>query len=113
MGGLFLDIFAEYFIRALFHAVYVVRSHNWSTVKATVLSADCPKTSYGCTVATVYYEYVVGGKKYGDMFEKPFILHVSGKDYADQLAKGMNFDVRVKPDDATKSVPLWGDASLA
>ena len=108
MGGWFADIFVEYLLRILFHAANLVRSRRWPTVTATVLSSDCPFTITGCTVATVYYEYVVNGEKYGDTFGKPFISQESGKDYAAQFAKEMPFKVRVKPDDPTKSVPLWG-----
>lgn len=106
MGGWFADIFVEYLLRILFHAANLVRSRRWPTVTATVVSADCPLTTTGCTVATVYYEYVVNGEKYGDTFRKPFISRESGKDYAAQFVKGIPFKVRVKPDDSTTSVPL-------
>lgn len=107
MGGWFVDIFVEYLLRIVFHAANLLRSRRWPTVTATVLSADCPHAAYGCDVATVYYEYVVNGEKHGDTFGKPFISQESGKDYAANVVKGMHFKVRVKPDDPTKSVPLW------
>jgi len=44
-----------------------------------VLSEECPRTGYGCTVATMYYEYIVDGKKYGQAFAKPVILPGSGE----------------------------------
>jgi hypothetical protein len=59
-------------------------------------------------VSEVCYEYIVNGDKYADIFGKPFISPESGKDYASQFVKGVDFKVRVKPDDPTKSVPLWG-----
>ena len=108
MGGLFIDIFVEYFFRVLFHGLNLARSRKWSIAKATVLSADCPLATYGCEVATVYYEYAVNGGKYGDSFGKPFISKKSGEDYAALFVKGAQFTVRVKPDDATKSISLWG-----
>lgn len=64
------------------------------------------RQSYGCTVATVYYEYIVHGEKYGDTFEKPFILHESGAVYAGQFVKGADFKIRVKLDEPTTSIPL-------
>lgn len=108
MVGWYLDIFVEYIVRVFLHVVNLVRSRRWPIVKATVLSADCPRAGYGCTVATVYYEYVVNGEKYGNAFGKPFISHDSGQDYAARFVKGMDFKVRVKPNDAAKSVSLWG-----
>ena len=111
MGGLFVDIFVEYIFRIVFHATDLLRSRKWPIAKATVLSADCPSAAYGCDVATVYYEYLVNGGKYGDTFGKPFILRKSGKDYATQFVKGADFNIRVKPDDPSKSVALWGPPS--
>jgi len=112
MGGLFVDILVEYIFRVVFRAMQLLRSRKWPVVRATVLSADCPQAGFGCTVVTVYYEYVVNGEKHGDTFDKPFVSPDSGEEYAEQIAKGMGFNVRVKPDDATASVPLAGDAAL-
>ena len=83
-----------------------MRSRGWPTVTATVVSADCPLTTTGCTVATVYYEYVVQWREVWGYISKAFISQESGKDYAAQFVKGIPFKVRVKPDDSTKSVPL-------
>lgn len=108
MGGWFVDIFVEYLFRIVFHAANLLRSRRWPIIEATVLSADCPHAAYGCEVATVYFQYVVNGEKYGDAFGKPFISHKSGEDYAAQFVKGRDCKVRLSPNDPTKSVPLWG-----
>jgi hypothetical protein len=96
MAGWFLDIFVEYLFRVFIRSVNLFRSRNWPVTRGTVLSADCPRASYGCTVATVYYDYIVGGKKYGDTFGKPFISHGSGQEYAAKFVKGMEFKLRFK-----------------
>jgi hypothetical protein len=106
MAGWFLDIFIEYIFRMFVRAVKLLRSRNWPVVKATLLSAECPHASYGCDVATVYYEYVVKGEKYGAAYDKPFVSHDSGAHYSAQFVKGMDFKVRVKPDNPTMSVPI-------
>jgi hypothetical protein len=106
MAGWFLDIFIEYIFRMLVRATKLLRSRNWPIVKATVLSAECPHASYGCTVATVYYEYAINSEKYGTAYEKPFISRDSGADYAAQFVKGMDLKVRVKPSNPTVSVPI-------
>jgi|SRR5271156_6101543 hypothetical protein len=87
MGGWFVDIYVEYLFRAAVRAVLLVRSRDRPVVRATVLSAECPHAEYGCTVATVYYECVVGGEKYGAAFEKPSIVHDSGARFAVSLRK--------------------------
>ena len=106
--GWFLDVFVEYFFRIFFRAMNLLRGRRWPIVKATVLSADCEHATLGCIVARVYYEYVVSGEKYGNTFGTPFISSQSGADYVAQFVKGMDFKVRVKPTDASTSVPLWG-----
>lgn len=65
MGGWFVDIFVEFVARVLIRGVQLLRSHSWPVAPATVLSTECHPATYGCTVATVYYEYVVGDEKYG------------------------------------------------
>jgi hypothetical protein len=85
----------------------LIRSRRWPIVKATAVSADCPEPEYGCIVATLYYEYVLNGDKYGDTFEKPFIEHESGADYAELFAKGLGINIHVKASQPAKSVPAW------
>jgi hypothetical protein len=108
MGAWFLDIFVEYLFRVFVRGIKLLRSRSWPVTMGTVLSADCPRALYGCTVATVYYEYIVNGEKYGAAFEKPFILYDTGKGYASLLVKGMDFKVRLKPADPSESVPSDG-----
>jgi len=105
MGRWFV-IFAEYLFRAFVRAIKLFRSRGWPVAMGAVLSADCPMASYGCTVATVYYEYPVAGENYGAAYEKPFISRDSAMEYTAQFVKGMNFKVRVKPKDPSTSVPF-------
>ncbi len=105
MAGWFIDIFVEYLFRVAVRAVPLVRSRDWPVMRATVLSAECPHAGYGCTVATVYYEYIVGGRKYGAAFEKPFIVQESGARFADGFVKGSELMVRVDPRDSAVTVP--------
>ena len=108
MAGWFADIFVEWFLRTMFHVMSLVRSRRWPIVEASVLGAQCAAPVAGCPVATIYYEYAVGGgAKYGTWFGRPFIFHASGEAYAAQFVKGLNFRIRVKPGDPTVVVPLW------
>jgi hypothetical protein len=105
MGGWFADIFIEYLFRACVRGIGLIRSHGWPTETGTVMSATCQRAGYGCTVATVYYEYPVDGEILGAAFEKPFISHDSGVEYAAKFVKGTNFRVRLKPGDPSTSMP--------
>src|ERR1700683_2563163 len=105
MGGWFVDIFVEDLFRVIVRATRLLLSRDWPVVMGTVLSAECPHSSYGCTMASIYYEYPIAGEKYGAVYGKPFILHDSGVEYAAQFVKGVDFKVRVKPGDPSTSVP--------
>jgi hypothetical protein len=111
--GWFADIFIEYFVRIIVGFVKRFRSRNWPLTEATVMSADCPVVGLGCTVATVYYEYLVGSDKYGAAFDRPFLTDGSGKQFAAQFTKGVKFNVRVNPKDPCTSVPLPHALELA
>jgi hypothetical protein len=105
MGGWFVDIFVEYLFRTAVRAVRLVRSRDWAVVRGTVLSAECPRAGYGCTVATVYYEYIVAGQRYGAAYRKAFIVKESGARFADGLVKGSEFVVRLDPRNPSVTVP--------
>jgi hypothetical protein len=109
-----MDTLAEYMIRVVVRGANLIRSRRWPIFKATVVSGDCPEPGWGCTVATLYYEYVVNGDKYGDTFEKPFIEHESGAEYVALFAEGegIGIKVRVKSSQPAKSIPT-SDAPFA
>ncbi len=106
MSGWFAVIFIEYVFRMIIRSANLVRSRNWPVVPAAALSAECPDPWFECSVATIYYEYVVNGEKYGAAYGKPFISRDSGRDYAGHFAKGTNLKVRVKPGNPMVSVPI-------
>ena len=103
MVGLFLDIVVEYLIRVIGRAIKRYRSRRWPTVRATVASSECPKSS-GCNLAEVTYLYSVNGERYSGTNKKPFILHDSGEEYVRHFAPSTEFTVRVKPHDPEVSI---------
>ena len=105
MFGGFVDIYVEYLFRVAVREVRSVRSRDWPVVRATVLSAECSHAGYGCAVATVYYEYTVGGRKYGAAFEKAFAVYDAGAEFAGGLMKGSELAVRVDPHNHLVTVP--------
>ena len=108
-----MDTYVEYLIRVTVRGANLIRSRRWPIVRATVVSADCPEPGWGCTVATLYYEYVVNGDKYGGTFEKAFIEHESGAECSALFAKGIGIKVHVKPSQPGKSIPAWDEPLAA
>lgn len=106
--GWFLDILFEYLFRVAVREIKLLRSHNWPITKGTVLSVTCPAPSFGCSVATVEYEYTVDGVKHRASYEKPFLVHGSGVAYADLSVKGADFKVHLKPSNPSVSVAEAG-----
>jgi hypothetical protein len=85
--GWFLDVLAEYIFRITARGIYLLRSYNWIVIKATVLGVDCPDASFGCTVATINYEYTASGVRFAGCYRKPFLVHASGVAYSEQFVK--------------------------
>ena len=109
MGGLVIDIFIEYFYRAVTRMIKRLGSSAWPVAKATVTSSSCPRVGYGYDVAEVYYTYRVDGELYTGINEKPFIIHNSGENYVSHFAPGTEFTVRVKARDSAVSLVRDGD----
>jgi len=84
-----------YFARTLWRLVGLLRSRRWSTATATILGVHLGKGFYNSV--SVDYEYGVDAPKYACTFVKPFIFESSAKAYADQLKRGMQFRIRIKP----------------
>jgi hypothetical protein len=105
-----MDAYVAYFVRLVVRAANLIRGRRWPIVKATVVNAACPEPDWGCSVATLCYEYAVDGKKYVDTFEKPFIEHESGAEYVALFEKGgIGLKVHVKSSQPAKSVPAWDE----
>jgi hypothetical protein len=109
MGGLLIDIYIEYLYRVVTRTIKRLGSTTWPITKATVTSSSCPRAGYGCDVAEVYYSYRVDGELYTGVNEKPFIIRNSGENYVSRFARGTEFTVRVKPQNAAVSLVRDGD----
>jgi hypothetical protein len=104
MGGWFVDIFVEFLFRTVTGLVRRHRSRTWPVASATVTDSTCPRAGYGCHVAEIHYTYDVDGEPYTGTYEKPFISHRSGEDYARHFIPGTHFKVLVNPGDPSVSV---------
>ncbi len=102
MAGLFLDIYIVYLFRIFWRLANLLRSRKWTKVTATVLGSHPDLSSY--TSVSVDYEYALNGQKHAASFVKPFISNSSAEAYAEQLKRGMEFKIRIKPGDPLVSV---------
>jgi len=103
MAGFFLDIIIEYLIRAMGRAIKRRRSRDWPTVRATVTSSECPKSS-GCNLTEVFYLYRFNGERYAGRDKKPFWFSVNAEIYIRDFPPGTEITVRVKPNDPKVSI---------
>jgi hypothetical protein len=113
MGGWFFDIIVEYFYRVVARAIRTRGIAHWRVVKAKVNDSACPRATFGCHVAEVYYEYRVDGEIYTGADEKPFLFHDSGKDYVARFLPGTEITIRLKPSDPSVSFLREADQSLS
>jgi hypothetical protein len=102
--GLYLDVLAEFLIRAIARGIQLLRSKNWTFVLGSVTSTEIYPSGVGCGKATVKYEYSLDGKKFTGAYNKPFLRTASAKAYADQHKEHSRFGVRVKPGKPSVSV---------
>lgn len=113
--GFFLDIYIVYLFRIFWRLANLLRSRKWTKAAGTVLGSHPDLSLYSSV--SVDYEYAVNGQKHADSFRKPFILDSSAKAYAEQFARGKEFQIRIKPSDPSVSVAdstvetwqLWWD----
>jgi hypothetical protein len=61
---------------------------------------------YGCDLAVVRYEYSVAGERYKGVYKEPFLFRNYGEAYPRRFPEGVDYPVRVKPNDPSKSVPV-------
>jgi hypothetical protein len=108
MGGWFVDIFVEWFVRMIVNDIKLVRSRYWTTVKGVITYSNCLRAGYGCHVTDVNYDYSVGGETHSGAHEEPFMSFSNGEEYAGKFPIGSVYPVRVSPRDPSDSVAAIG-----
>jgi len=106
MGGLVLDIFVEFLFRIMARVFNEIRSQTWPVVTATVTGSGYVSADFGCDVAVIRYEYSVAGERYKGVYKEPFLFRNYGEAYPRRFPEGVDYPVRVKPNDPSKSVPV-------
>jgi len=97
MGGLVLDIYVEYFVRAIIRLSRAWGAQSWPVITAKVTSTNYRPGGFGCAVADVTYKYRLEGELYTGTDANPFVWGSSAKDYLERYPAGSELPVRVKP----------------
>ncbi|MGO8814105.1 MAG: DUF3592 domain-containing protein [Terriglobia bacterium] len=97
MGGLLVDVIIAYIFKTISRGVEIRRAGSWPNVKGTVLTAGVQTPGYGCPTCEVVYTFVLDGRKYSGMHEKPFMAGDSAKDYASRFQPGQEILVGYDP----------------
>jgi hypothetical protein len=104
MGGLVLDIYVEYIIRAVFRFFRALRARSWPLVTARVTTTSTRAGGFGCAIGEITYLYRVDGEAYTGVDRKPFILNNSAENYVAEYSRGEELPVRVSNLDPAASV---------
>ena len=102
-GGWFLDVLIAYLVRVIARSFIALRSREWATCRAAVISSGCPDV-FGCEAVEVKYAYSVNGHRYAGVDTKPFLSKQIAKINAEEFSPGKEITVRYKPDDPSVSV---------
>jgi hypothetical protein len=105
MGGLVIDIFVEFYVRAAILALKRLRSAHWPATAASVTTAVWrAKPGLGCDLAMIQYRYSVGGTLYLGSHNEPFCLSGGGDGFVKGLPPGTAAHIRYNPQDPARSI---------
>jgi len=88
-------------------------SANRQSANASLTSPALAEPGYwGCATGEIIYTYRYDGELYADIFERPFLLFDSAKEFAARFAAGDVIIVRIKPGKPDVSVARDGDQAV-
>lgn len=102
MGGLVIDIFIGYFVRAFSNWWKARGSKQWSSTEATVTADPTESNGYGGTKVEVVYSYRFQDELYTGIHTEP--CFGSASEYMQRFPSGRRILVRVKPGEPDVSV---------
>jgi hypothetical protein len=108
--GFFTDIYIVYSARTFWRLVNLVRSHRWSKATAIILGVHVNDGLYESV--EVDYEYGFDVPMCASTFVKPFIFKSSARTYADHLKPGMEFRIRINPQNPKVSLADRSEENL-
>jgi hypothetical protein len=108
MGGLVLDIYVEFLIRAVIRFFKARGSASWPVTTAKVTAASL-RRGLGCAVADIVYNYRFDGELYTGTDANPFLLTPSAESYLEDHPRGSELLLRVRPGSPNDSVVRQDD----
>lgn len=103
MGGLVIDIFIAYLIKAIPQAWHRLGTSKWLVSEAVVDSATSERF-WSIPIVTIVYRYEINGEEIYGSDEVIFFKSNSAYDFARQVHPGTRMKIRVDPTDSSKSV---------
>ena len=114
MGGLVLDLFAEFLVRALVRFYAGLGTGAWIETQGTITKAELTESFTWLTTARITYSYKFRGEQFEGTDAKPFLNDNSAKYHLSTHARGSKILVRVNPNNPSISLyrapvkALWG-----
>ena len=106
MAGLVIDIYLEFFFRAIVNLIRRIGTGNWPVITAIVSNSEKrPYPGLGCTVIVIHYKYRNAEMRYEGTHKEPFIFNNYADAYLRRFPGGSDFSVRVDPKDPSHSIP--------
>ena len=112
MGGLVIDIFIMYSIKAVARAYSLISSERWERVKAKILDITLLDPDVGCTSVRVDYQLSLETSKLNGREEIPFVFRWSARDYMQLLSNRTMVKVRVNPQNPKETLFFESDQRL-
>jgi hypothetical protein len=110
--GLVLDIYIEFFVRAIVRLFRARGSRSWPVIKAEITGANYRAGGFGCAIVEITYQYRFQGELYTGMNAKPFVWDSSAKEYVERYSAGSDLLVQVRPGSPESSVARDKDEYL-
>ena len=105
MAGLVIDIYLEFFFRAIVNLIRRIGTGNWPVITATVSKSERREPGMGCTVIVIHYKFRNAGTRCEGTHKEPFIFDNYADAYLRRFPGGSEFSVRVNPKDPSHSIP--------
>jgi hypothetical protein len=98
MGGLVIDIFLMFFVKAAIRTFRFIRSERWVRTVARILDVTLLDPDMGCPLIRVDYQVIFDDQTLSGREEIPYCFRWSAKQYAQLLSRNPILTVRVNPD---------------
>ena len=105
MAGFVIDIYIEFFFRAIVNLIRRIGTSNWPVITATVSKSERREPGMGCNVIVIHYKFRNAGTRCEGTHKEPFIFDNYAEAYLHRFPGGSEFPVRVNPEDLSRSIP--------